>query len=321
MEADEIGLIWTTPDRFRWDGPVTVRDTALDAFEAHRSVLTGVAYRMLGRFTDAEDVVQEAWLRWSGADREDVRDVRGYLVRVTTRLAIDRLRQAQSRCEAYVGPWLPEPIASDPLSVTRPGPEEMAELASSLTLGFLHVLETLSPLERVVFVLADVFDTPFKEIAETVGRSPEACRQLASRARRRVREAKPRHYVRPDEEAARTVAELLAATTAGDVEGVTRLLADDVVLVSDGGAHHRAARYPVRGSHRVARLLGNLGRRFSFTAIEPVALNGELGIVAYEGDRRVAAMAVDVGDGHVRGIHLIVNDEKLAALDRPVDVV
>src|SRR5207248_469713 len=164
--------------------------------------------------------------------------------------------------EVYVGPWLPEPVASDPLTVSRPGPEELAELSSSLTLGFLHVLETLSPVERVVFVLADVFDVPFKEIAGTVGKSPDACRQTASRARRRVHDARPRRYCPPDDEAARLVAEMLAATTAGDIDGLVKLLAEDAVLVSDGGAHKRAARHPIRGRDRLARFMANIGKRY-----------------------------------------------------------
>jgi RNA polymerase sigma-70 factor (ECF subfamily) len=218
---------------------------------------------------------------------------------------------------------LPEPIASDPLSISRPGPEEMAELASSLTLGFLHVLETLSPVERVVFVLADVFDVPFKEIASTVGKSPDACRQMASRARRRVHDARPQRYSPPDDDAARVVAEMLAATTAGDVDGLVRLLAEDAVLVSDGGAHKRAARYPIKGRDRLARFLANIGKRYETASatIEPVTLNGELGIVISLRGQREAAMSFEVENGLVREVHIIAADDKLAALDRPIDMV
>jgi RNA polymerase sigma-70 factor (ECF subfamily) len=198
----------------------------------------------------------------------------------------------------------------------------MVELSQSLTLGFLHVLETLSPVERVVFVLADVFDVPYKEIAETVGKTPAACRQLASRARRRVREGAPGRYQPPGEAAAQTVGELLAATMAGDVDQLVRLLAEDAVLISDGGAHRRAARYPVRGPRRLARFLTNLGRRYGQVTIEPVALNGELGIVLYDSAGvREAAMAVHVEDGRVAAIHIIRAEDKLAALDRHPEMI
>jgi RNA polymerase sigma-70 factor, ECF subfamily len=301
------------------DGPV---DDGTAIFAAERRRLTGMAYRVTGSLADAEDVVQEAWLRFSGAGPAAVDRPAAWLTTVVARIALDHLKAARREREVYVGPWLPEPIASDPLAVSRPGPEEMAELASSLTLGFLHVLERLTPVERVVFVLADVFDVPFKEIADTVGKSPEACRQLASRARRRVHDARPRRYSPPDDEAARIVGEMLAATTAGDVEGLVKLLAEDAVLVSDGGAHKRAARHPIRGRDRLARFMANLGKRYSAEAtLEPVALNGELGMVISLEGRREAAISFEVEDGLVQEVHIIVSDDKLAALDRPVDVV
>jgi RNA polymerase sigma-70 factor, ECF subfamily len=301
------------------DGPV---DDGTAIFAAERRRLTGMAYRVTGSLADAEDVVQEAWLRFSGAGPAAVDRPAAWLTTVVARIALDHLKAARREREVYVGPWLPEPIASDPLAVSRPGPEEMAELASSLTLGFLHVLERLTPVERVVFVLADVFDVPFKEIADTVGKSPEACRQLASRARRRVHDARPRRYSPPDDEAARIVGEMLAATTAGDVEGLVKLLAEDAVLVSDGGAHKRAARHPILGRDRLARFMANLGKRYSAEAtLEPVALNGELGMVISLEGRREAAISFEVEDGLVQEVHIIVSDDKLAALDRPVDVV
>ena len=290
-------------------------------FAAERPRLTGIAYRITGSLADAEDVVQEAWLRFSKADRDSIERPAAWLTTVVARLSLDHLKAARREREVYVGPWLPEPIASDPLSVSRPGPEELAELSSSLTLGFLHVLETLNPVERVVFVLADVFDVPFKEIAAVVGRSPEACRQLASRARRRVHDARPHRYSPPDDEAARVVAEMLAATSAGDIDGLVRLLSEDAVLVSDGGPHKRAARYPIKGRSRLARFMANLGRRYSHATLEPVALNGELGLVIYHAGERVAAMSFEVSDGLVCKVHVIVADDKLAALDRTVAVV
>jgi RNA polymerase sigma-70 factor (ECF subfamily) len=300
-------------------------DDALDdgtaIFAAERPRLTGIAYRITGSLADADDVVQEAWLRFSRAEPGSIERPAAWLTTVVARIALDQLKSARREREVYVGPWLPEPIASDPLTLAKPGPEEMAELASSLTLGFLHVLETLSPVERVVFVLADVFDVPFKEIAETVGKSADACRQIASRARRRVQEARPHRYTPPDDEAARVVGEMLAATTAGDIDGLVRLLSEDAVLVSDGGPHKRAARHPIRGRERLARFMANLGKRYSDATLEPVALNGELGIVLYDQGERLAAMSFEVDDGLVCEVNIIVADDKLAALDRSVDMV
>ena len=299
-------------------------DDGSAVFAAERPRLTGIAYRVTGSLADADDIVQEAWLRFSRTGPDTIEKPAAWLTTVVARLALDHLKTARREREVYVGPWLPEPIASDPLAVSRPGPEEMVELASTLTLGFLHMLETLSPEERVVFVLADVFDVPFKEIAATVGKSADACRQVASRARRRVHDARPQRYSPPDDEAARVVAEMLAATTSGDIDGLIRLLADDAVLVSDGGPHKRAARHPIKGRDRLARFLANIGKRYdtAHATIEPVALNGELGIVISLNGQREAAMNFEIGeDGLVREVHIIAADDKLAALDRPIDIV
>ncbi len=297
-------------------------DDGTAVFAAERRRLTGIAYRITGSLADAEDVVQEAWLRFSKArESETIERPPAWLTTVTARIALDHLKSARREREVYVGPWLPEPIGADPLTLSRPGPEEMVELSSSLTIGFLHVLETLNPVERVVFILADVFDVSFKEIAETVGKTPDACRQIASRARRRVHAARPHRYSPPDDEAARVVAEMLAATTAGDIDGLVRLLSEDAVLVSDGGPHKRAARYPVKGRDRVARFMANIGKRYSHATLEPIALNGELGIVIYDDGERQAAFSFEVDNGVVCGVHAIVADDKLAALDRPVDML
>lgn len=311
------------------DAGVLTADPAAEVpeaiFAAERRRLTGIAYRITGSLADADDVVQETWLRFSKAlaAPEPIERPAAWLTTVVSRIALDHLKAARRDREVYVGPWLPEPLASDPRSLADPGPEELAELASSLTLGFLHVLETLSPVERVVFILADVFDVPFKEIAETVGKSPDACRQIASRARRRVHDARPHRYTPPDDEAARVVAEMLAATTAGDIDGLVKLLAEDAVLVSDGGPHKRAARHPIRGRERLARFLANIGGRYEAerAGFEPVAINGELGIVISLDGERLAALNFEVEDGLVHHVHIIVADEKLAALDRPVDML
>ena len=309
-------------------GALSAADDGTAVFAAERRRMTGIAYRITGSLADADDVVQEAWLRfsktWSSSSAEPIERPAAWLTTVVGRIALDHLKAVRHDREVYVGPWLPEPIASDLLALSQAaGPEEMAELASSLTMGFLHMLETLNPVERVIFILADVFDVPFKEIAETVGKSPDACRQIASRARRRVHDARPRKYQRPDDEAAKVVAEMLAATTAGDIDGLVRLLSEDAILVSDGGPHKRAARHPIKGRDRMARFLANIGKRYQSedAAFEPIAINGELGIVISVHGERQAAINFQVEDGLVRGVHVVVADDKLAALDRTVDML
>ncbi|MFE2684716.1 sigma-70 family RNA polymerase sigma factor, partial [Streptomyces mirabilis] len=200
-------------------------DTATEVFEEHRPVLMGVAYRMLGRVADAEDVVQEAWLRWSGADRTEVREPRAYLVRIATRLAVDRLRQVRSRNEAYVGPWLPEPYVTD-FGDTAPDTAERAVLADSVSLAVLVVLESLSPLERAVFVLREAFGYPYADIAAVLDRGEPAVRQLAGRARKHVEERRPRYEVDPAERPDQNQ-RVRAAAARGVLEGVMYLVAPD----------------------------------------------------------------------------------------------
>ncbi|GIU86471.1 MAG: RNA polymerase sigma factor SigJ [Acidimicrobiia bacterium] len=234
---------------------------AVAVFERERPRLTGLAYRLLGSLTDAEDVVQEAWVRWQRADRSAVERPEAWLTTVVSRLGLDRLKARRRDRAVYVGPWLPEPLvapAGAPHGSVPPGPEAHAELADSLTTAFLLLLERLTPEERLAVLLADVFREPFARIAGILGRSEPAARQLASRARRRLRDAATAEPVpvRPgDEEQARVVSGLLAALAAGDVDGAARLLAPGVVLVADGGPDRRAARRPVVGPARVARLL------------------------------------------------------------------
>lgn len=292
-----------------------------DVFARERRRLIGVAYRITGSVADAEDAVQEAWLRFQRAGPATVEQPAAWLTTTTARLALDQLKSAHRRRETYVGPWLPEPLGAPVPAGPAADPAGAAELAQSLTLGFLHVLETLAPVDRVVFILADVFEVPFKEIAEVVGRSEGACRQIASRARRRVQTAAPPVWHAPDEAAAGTVGALLAATRMGDVDRVVSLLADDAVLISDGGADRRAARRPVRGAERLARFLVNIAGRLPDAVYEPATINGEIGLIAYLGAERALAMSLNVEGGRVCSIHLIRNPEKLAALDHPVDVV
>jgi RNA polymerase sigma-70 factor (ECF subfamily) len=291
---------------------VTV-DTVTEIFEEHRPVLMGVAYRMLGRVADAEDVVQEAWLRWSGADREAVREPRGYLVRITTRLAVDRLRQAQTRKEAYVGPWLPEPYATDVGAIVA-DTAERAVLTDSVSLAVLVVLESLSPLERAVFVLREAFGYPFAEIAATLDRSEAAVRQVAGRARKHVEERRPRYEVDPAQR--RDLTErFLAAAAEGDLEGLTRLLAPDVRLVGDSGGRAKAPLRVLESADKVGRFVVGVSRKgppdASFRFLE---LNGGPALLVLSGGKPDTVCQLDVTEGRIQCVYLVRNPEKLGSL-------
>lgn len=290
--------------------------TDLDVFEEHRSVLMGVAYRMLGAFADAEDVVQDTWLRWSTADREQVRDARGYLVRIATRLSLDRLRQAQARREAYVGSWLPEPVATDVRGDELSDGSERAVLAESVTLAMLVVMESLSPLERAVFVLREAFGFPYAEIGATLDRSEDAVRQLAGRARRHVTERKPRYDV--DVAAQRTITErFLEAAAGGDLEGLMAVLAPDVDVVSDAGGKAKAPRRVITGADKTARfLLG--GTRDLGDLVEPRfvlrEINGRPGLVLLSKGEPDSVMGLEVRAGRIARVYVMRNPEKLGAV-------
>ncbi|MGX5181735.1 RNA polymerase sigma-70 factor [Streptomyces avermitilis] len=288
-------------------------DAATEVFVEHRPVLMGVAYRMLGRVADAEDVVQEAWLRWSGADRSDVREPRRYLVRITTRLAIDRLRQLQSRNEAYVGPWLPEPYLTD-FGDTVPDAAERAVLADSVSLAVLVVLESLSPLERAVFVLREAFGFPFADIAVTLERSEAAVRQLAGRARRHVDEGRPRYEVDPAERRDLTQ-RFLAAAAEGDLEGLMSMLAPDVRLVGDSGGRARAPRRVLESADKVGRFLVGVTRKgvadVSFRSLE---VNGGPALLVLSEGKPDSVFQLDVADGRIQCVYIIRNPEKLVSL-------
>ncbi|MET8408369.1 RNA polymerase sigma-70 factor [Streptomyces sp. NPDC005195] len=288
-------------------------DTATEVFEEHRSVLMGVAYRMLGRVADAEDVVQEAWLRWAGADRSEIREPRGYLVRVTTRLAIDRLRQVRSRKEAYVGPWLPEPYVTD-FGDAVEDTAERAVLADSVSLAVLVVLESLSPLERAVFVLREAFGFPYAEIAAVLDRGEPAVRQLAGRARRHVGERRPRYEVDPAER--RDLTErFLAAAAKGDLKGLMSLLAPDVRLVGDSGGLSKAPLRVIETADKVGRFLVGAARKgasdLSFRLLE---LNGGAALLALSGDEPDSVFQLDVVDGRIQCVYIVRNPEKLVSL-------
>jgi RNA polymerase sigma-70 factor (TIGR02957 family) len=299
----------------------TNRSEAARVFGEHRDLLVSVAYRVLGSVTDAEDAVQEAWIRWSGVDYTEVADPRAFLVRVTTRLAIDRLRRAKARRESYVGPWLPEPI------LTRQDPAEDAAMAESVSMAMLVVLETLSPLERAVFVLREAFGMPHAEIADVLGRKEEAVRQLARRAREHVRERRTR-FDADRAEQRRVTERFLEAAAGGDFEALMDVLSPGVTLVADGGGRALAPRRPVHGSERVARFLaaivgeGPTARFLNSVGLEPsgemrvhqAQVNGETGVVITAGGEPISALVVDVSDGLVQTIRLVANPEKLAGI-------
>ncbi|MFD7687237.1 RNA polymerase sigma-70 factor [Streptomyces sp. NPDC059781] len=288
-------------------------DTVTDVFEEHRPVLLGVAYRMLGRVADAEDVVQDAWLRWSGGDRAEVREPRGYLVRVTTRLAVDRLRQIKARGETYVGPWLPEPYVTD-FGDTVPDAAERAVLADSVSLAVLVVMESLSPLERAVFVLREAFGYPYADIAAMLDRGEPAVRQLAGRARRHVEERRPRYEVDPARR--RDLTErFLAAAADGDLEGLLELLAPDARLVGDSGGRSRAPLRVLESADHVGRfLLGVARKSVPDLAFRFLELNGGPAVLVLSGDKPDSVVQLDVADGRVRTVYVIRNPDKLRSL-------
>jgi RNA polymerase sigma-70 factor (ECF subfamily) len=283
---------------------------ATEVFADHRELLLSVAYRVVGTVTDAEDVVQDAWLRWSDVDHGAVDDVRGFLVTVTTRLAIDRLRHRQSRRESYVGPWLPEPL------LTGPDVADTATLADSVSMAMLVVLETLSPLERAVFVMYEVFGFGYPEIGAILDRSAPAVRQLGHRARSHVRARRPRFE--PDPRVRRAVTErFLAACLDGDVATLMKVLAPDVTLWADGGGSAPGPRRPLHGSAHVARFFATHSRGIpSGTTIRLVEANGGPAALALLDGVPYAVFILDLRpeDHLVDSIRVIANPAKLTGI-------
>jgi len=279
-----------------------------DVFALHRSLLFTVAYEMLGSASDAEDVVQETWLRWSRVNHAEVRDPRAYLVRIVTRQALNRLRTLARRREDYVGEWLPEPL------LTSPDVAADVELAESVSIAMLTVLETLGPTERAVFVLRDVFECPYEEIATAIGKSPTAVRQMAHRARNHVASRRPRMPVSTTEQQ-EVVKRFLAAIRHGDLQGLLDVLAPDVVLVADGGGLVAAALRPLQGADRVADFIMRAQRLADFE-VKPVWLNGSLAGRVDIGGELNTAMSLAVENGRIMGIYAIRNPHKLVRLDR-----
>src|SRR6478736_3214456 len=281
-----------------------------DPFVEHRSLLFTVAYELLGSAADAEDVLQESWLRWAGVDRDDVRDARAYLVRIVTRQSLNHLRSVSRRREDYVGEWLPEPL------LTSPDVAEDVELAESLSIAMLTVLETLGPSERAVFVLHEVFDMPYDEIADAVGKTPAAVRQIAHRAKEHVTARRPRVSVDRTEQE-QVMERLVAALNTGDLQGLMDVLAPDVVSVADGGGKVRgAALRPIIGADRLARyLVGSMAKVTGTLVATPTWING-LPSIRMELDGVLAGVVtLTVEDGRVTQIYSIANPDKLGWVD------
>jgi RNA polymerase sigma-70 factor (ECF subfamily) len=280
-----------------------------DAFDALRPTLRRVAYRMLGSVADAEDVVQEAFLRWHGADREAVREPEGWLRSVVTRLCLDVLKSAKRRREVYVGPWLPEPVVEA---------TQDQDLDDEVTLPLMMALDRLSPLERAAFLLHDVFAVPFEEVAEIIGREPAACRQLASRARTHVRAARPR-FTTPKERGLAIAEAFFAASRSGDMSGLQALLAEDVALYADGGGVRTAALRTVVGLEDVLRVHAAIARKFEESGPSRLVryglINGLPGFVTREPDGFLQTTAFLVEEGRVVAIYIMRNPDKLKHLE------
>ena len=286
-----------------------------EVFEAHRDLMFAVAYRILGAVADAEDAVQDAWLRWSAAPRSEVADPRAYLARIVVNTALNRLRAARARREAYIGPWLPEPLLTQP----RPDPAERAELAESVSVAMLVVLESLTPEERAVFVLREVFGFSYAEIGAALGRPDATVRQVAHRAREHVQARRPRFDV--DRNQQRKVTQrFLDAATGGDIEGLMAVLAPNVTLLTDGGGKTRAALRPIIGAGKVARFIAAIstrpymGMEISSMSLEAAEINGGPGTVVTAGGQPIAVLTLTVADGRITAIQLLANPDKLSAI-------
>ncbi|MGW1101594.1 RNA polymerase sigma-70 factor [Streptomyces sp. NPDC002540] len=284
-------------------------DSATEAFVAHRNLLFTVAYEMLGSAADAEDILQETWLRWAEVDHATVREPRAFLVRITTRQALTRLRTLRRRKESYVGPWLPEPL------LTAPDVAEDIELADSVSIAMLLILETLAPTERAVFVLRDVFDLGYDEIAQAVDKTPAAVRQIAHRARAHVTARRPREVVSPAQTRS-ALAAFQQAVETGDLQRLLDMIAPDVVLLTDGGGVVRAALKPVVGAQAVADVLS----RLTPATLQPAQINGRSALILRTGDRIDTVLAVRLEDGLISGLYAVRNPEKLSRIDRETAV-
>ncbi|MBB3731294.1 RNA polymerase sigma-70 factor [Nonomuraea dietziae] len=282
---------------------MTRNDATVD-FETYRPMLLGLAYRLLGSMWDAEDVVQEAWLRWSDTDQAAVKEPRAFLVTIVSRLALDQLRSARVKREAYTGPWLPEPV-----SASEVGPLDTAELRDTLSYATLHLMERLSPPERAVFVLREAFDLPYDEIASIVDASVANCRQMHHRASVRLAQGRDRFQPSPEDHA-RLLLRFLDAAQGGDLAALTSMLSDDVAAWTDGGGKVRAALHPIEGREKVAAFIAGLIRRYGVEETRIVDVNGAPGLwIMAGGQPQVATVAIR--NGLIRGIYAMRNPDKL----------
>ncbi|MES9536666.1 RNA polymerase sigma-70 factor [Actinomadura sp. NPDC000600] len=284
-------------------------DPETEAFLAHRNMLFTVAYEMLGSAADAEDVLQETWLRWVKVDVGQVRDQRAYLVQITTRQSINRLRSMKRRKEAYVGPWLPEPL------LTTPDVAENVELAESVSMALMLVLETLSPTERAVFVLREAFGLGYDEIAAAVGKTSAAVRQIAHRARRHVGARRPREAVFP-RQARAAVEAFRRALVTRDLQALFDVLAPQVVAISDGGGVKQAAPYPIVGAEKVARfIIGGLTKTDAALTVGPTVVNGNPALILRVDGEFDGVLAVRVEDARITGLYYVRNPDKLTHVE------
>lgn len=293
------------------DGALSYASTggAAENFEPHRRRLTGLAYRMLGSVADAQDIVQDAFLRWQAADRAEVQSPGAWLSQVVTRLALDQLKSARARRETYVGPWLPEPIVEDL------GIEAIENYAHDLSFAMMLALERLSPLERAAFLLHDVFEVPFAEVAVTLDRSEAACRQLAARARSHIRRGRPR-FRASEAEARSLLSAFYEAARSGDTEALGRVLAEDVVCHTDGGGKRPAALNVISGRTKIERFYRALARKTGGHAVLSrfVRINGLPGYITTEADGLPQATALEIVDGRIVAIYVVRNPDKLQHL-------
>jgi RNA polymerase sigma-70 factor, ECF subfamily len=283
-------------------------DDADAAFEEHRPLLLGLAYRLLGSMWDAEDMVQEAYLRWAGAERASIREPRAFLITVVTRLALDQLRSARLTRATYVGPWLPEPAATDAL-----GPMDTAELRDTVAFATLHLMERLSPPERAVFVLREAFELPYDDIASIAGTSATTCRQTYQRARHRLTDG-PERFHPSREDHTRLLSGFLHAARDGDLAGLTQLLADDVTSWTDGGGAVRQALRPITGARKVAAFWVGLFHRYDTSAARIVEVNGGVGLQLTIG-RQGQILLLSIRDGRIHDVFSVLNPAKLTRTD------
>lgn len=287
----------------------------LAAFERERGRLFGIAYRMLGSVSEAEDVLQDAWIRWHGVAHGEVANPSAFLVSMVTRLCIDTLGAARNRLTDYVGPWLPEPLVGQRLRIVSPNPESLQETTDDLSMAFLLMLERLTPVERAVFILRESFDFSHREIADIIGKSEENCRQIDRRARKHL-EGERRPAPADPKERDRLLSGFLRAIRDGDLDAIVGLLAQDAAFYSDGGGKARAARKPIFGAEAIAKfLLGILRNAPADWRVLTTDVNGAAGLVNLVGEQVYSVFTFDVEDGRIRNLYAVVNPDKLQKIE------